>query len=182
MARTTSRQLQAWNQRLRHPLALAVNLSGRQFESEQLVQQLAALGQPPLELELTETLLVAEPERARQQLQQLVGAGLRIAIDDFGTGYSSLSYLKQFPFQILKIDRAFVRNVDSDERNAAIVTAVLQMAQQLQLRVVAEGVETEAERAFLAHHGCHEAHTNSRGLCTRLRTPKLPQYGSHVLW
>ncbi|PSP16080.1 MAG: hypothetical protein BRC58_10090 [Cyanobacteria bacterium QS_8_64_29] len=90
-------------------------------------------------------------------MQQLVGAGLRIAIDDFGTGYSSLSYLKQFPFQILKIDRAFVRHVDSDERNAAIVTAVLQMAQQLQLRVVAEGVETEAERAFLAHHGCPEA-------------------------
>lgn len=142
-------------------LRVAVNLSVQQFCQPQLVQTVAQILQATrlapeaLELELTETSLLQNESSAIATLNKLKALGIHIAIDDFGTGYASLSYLKQFPFDVLKIDRCFIRNVHSESYNNAITTAVLQMANRLNLRVVAEGVETEAELAFLRHHCCH---------------------------
>jgi EAL domain-containing protein (putative c-di-GMP-specific phosphodiesterase class I) len=96
------------------------------------------------------------PEVAIATLSELKSRGIQISIDDFGTGYSSLSYLGQLPFDILKIDRSFVSSLTQDAKNAAITTAILQMAQSLNLKVVAEGVETEAELAFFYGHQCDQ--------------------------
>jgi EAL domain-containing protein (putative c-di-GMP-specific phosphodiesterase class I) len=95
-----------------------------------------------------------EPENALEMLQSLKALGLKLSIDDFGTGYSSLSTLKQFPIDLLKIDRSFVRDLPDDESDASIVEAILAMAHALGLGVVAEGVETEAQRVFLVQRGC----------------------------
>lgn len=103
-----------------------------------------------------ESILMQNPLKASQKLHALKMSGVKIAIDDFGTGYSSLSYLRQFPCDILKIDRSFIRNLNNDSINPAIVKAIIQMAHSLNLKVVAEGVETEAELAFLCQHPCDE--------------------------
>ena len=94
------------------------------------------------------------PERAIEQLKALGALGIEISIDDFGTGYSSLAYLKLLPIQILKLDRAFVRDIETDENDAVISAATLALAHALGLKVVAEGVETEGQRDFLTSHGC----------------------------
>jgi EAL domain-containing protein (putative c-di-GMP-specific phosphodiesterase class I) len=109
-----------------------------------------------LELEITESALMQNPEGAIATLHELKQLGIVISIDDFGTGYSSLSYLKQFPFDILKIDRSFVCQLAQDTKNAAITTAILQLAHTLNLKVVAEGVETQEELDFLYGHQCDE--------------------------
>jgi EAL domain-containing protein (putative c-di-GMP-specific phosphodiesterase class I) len=96
------------------------------------------------------------PEAAIATLSELKSLGILLSIDDFGTGYSSLSYLRQFPFDVLKIDRSFVSHLSKDTKNAAITTAILQLARSLNLKVVAEGVETEAELAFFQRHQCDE--------------------------
>ena len=108
-------------------------------------------------MELTESVLMADPERANQVLQQLHAMGIRISIDDFGTGYSSLSYLKRFPAQTVKIDRSFIRGLPEDKNDAAITQAVIAMAHSLGLAVVAEGVETHAQLQMLRLLGCDEA-------------------------
>jgi EAL domain-containing protein (putative c-di-GMP-specific phosphodiesterase class I) len=137
-----------------------VNLSGRQFSqadlSQRIVQVLETTGLNPdaLELELTESILVQNASMAIATLNELKQLGIHIAIDDFGTGYASLSYLKQFPFDTLKIDRCFVQDVTSDTQNRAIMTAVIQLAHNLNLKVTAEGVETHAELAFLSQQQC----------------------------
>ena len=160
--RTACRQFAHWNAQLRSPLQVAINLSARQFDRADLAQNLSAICQEAglnprnLELEVTETLLVQDIDRARQQLAQLSQLGIATALDDFGTGYASLNYLKQLPFQTLKIDRAFVQNLNTDRHNAAIAVAIMQMAERLNLRIVAEGLETEAELQFLQQHPCHE--------------------------
>ncbi|MEO0948282.1 MAG: EAL domain-containing protein [Cyanobacteria bacterium J06641_5] len=163
VCREASRQVRRWQEAYELPLVLAVNLDDAQFSSPNLDRTLAniltASDFDPnlLELEVTESLLVSDPQRAQQQLRALKGMGIKIAIDDFGTGYSSLSYLRQFPFDILKIDRCFVQNLHLDEKNGAIAVAIAQMAASLELRVVAEGVEAEAELTFLRQHPCNEA-------------------------
>ncbi len=158
---TACQQTKIWNQKFNQSLAIAVNISSRQFREdlrERLVDILQATQLDPkyLELELTESILVQNPSAATQKLQELQSLGIKVAIDDFGTGYSSLSYLRQFPFQILKIDQCFVRNLTDDAKNAAITIAIMQMAHSLQFRVIAEGVETEAELAFLRQYPCDE--------------------------
>lgn len=139
---------------------ISVNLSSVQFNQPDLSTKIAQLlretelNPQQLELELTETALMQDAETAIATLNELKQLGIRIAIDDFGTGYSSLSYLKQFPIDTLKIDNCFVRGVITDAKNQAILTAVIQMAHDLELEVVAEGVETEAELQLLKAYGC----------------------------
>ena len=160
--RTACEQLKIWQSKYAQDLVIAVNLSSRQFVEPNLREHLGTILQETqldpkyLELELTEGMLVQNPPLAKQKLEALNLLGIKIAIDDFGTGYSSLSYLQQFPFEILKIDQCFVRNLTEDATNAAITIAIMQMAHSLNFRVIAEGVETEAELAFLRQHPCDE--------------------------
>jgi diguanylate cyclase (GGDEF)-like protein/PAS domain S-box-containing protein len=139
---------------------MAVNLSGRQFRGGALISYVSDLLEekaiPPtsLELEITESILMEDSALAVSSLRELGELGLKLAVDDFGTGYSSLSYLKQFPLNVLKVDRSFVRDVTSDQDDAAIVDAILAMSKRLKLEVVAEGVETIEQLEFLKGHGC----------------------------
>jgi diguanylate cyclase (GGDEF)-like protein len=159
---TACRQMKAWSEAGLGLIRIAVNLSGRQFNQLNLCQSIIEtlvktdLDPSCLELELTESTLVKNPERAIQRLNSLKEIGVQIAIDDFGTGYSSLSYLHQFPFDTLKIDRSFVFNLTKNYKNRAITTALIQMAHQLRLNVIAEGVETAEELMFMQQHECDE--------------------------
>lgn len=145
------------------PVPIAVNLSARQLQSPGLVDMVRKIfdesGVDPalIELEITESSLMHNTDEAVVLLNALKKTGLRISIDDFGTGYSSLAYLKRFPVDTLKIDRTFVRDIAVDESDAAIARAIITMAHQLSLKVVAEGVETAEQLAFLVKNGCDEA-------------------------
>jgi diguanylate cyclase (GGDEF)-like protein len=153
-------QLKEWREAGHPQLRLSLNLSARQFQHEGLVdevrQVLARLELAPeaLEFELTESLLMDDAGRSLEVIQALRGLGSSISIDDFGTGYSSLSYLKKFPIQALKIDRSFVRDIATDPDDAAIVRAIVSLADRLRLQVVAEGVEDSAQHEFLRREGC----------------------------
>jgi len=155
------RQAAVWMQR-GHDIPVAINVSALQFQQAHFVDRvanvLAVSGLPAhlLELELTESILVQDAAEALYRLQALARLGLRLSIDDFGTGYSSLAYLKRFPIGKLKIDRSFVSGLPGDDSDAGIVRAILQMARALGKRVIAEGVETEAQRQFLQDAGCDE--------------------------
>ena len=139
---------------------MSVNLSACQLRAPGLIDQIQAalarhgLGPGDLELEITESTAMANPEHAIAQLHALREAGVMLAIDDFGTGYSSLAYLKRLPIQTLKLDRSFVRDIETDPNDAAISAATLALAHSMGLEVVAEGVETEGQRHFLATHRC----------------------------
>jgi diguanylate cyclase (GGDEF)-like protein/PAS domain S-box-containing protein len=154
------RQTQAWLAEGLGPLSVAVNVSPRQFQRAGLVQliefALSSSGLPAscLRIEVTEGLLVSRQAETRQILEQLRAMGVKIALDDFGTGYASLSYLKTFPFDILKIDRSFVQNLETDSADRAMVSAVLTMARSLGISVVAEGVENRAQLEILREAGC----------------------------
>jgi diguanylate cyclase (GGDEF)-like protein len=143
-------------------MPVSVNVSALQFQQADFNDRVATvlreqgLAGGLLELELTESILVHEANEALARLSQLSRLGVRLAIDDFGTGYSSLSYLKRFPIDRLKIDRSFVSGVPGTESDAAIVRAIVQLAQALGMKVIAEGVETEPQRAFLLELGCDE--------------------------
>jgi EAL domain-containing protein (putative c-di-GMP-specific phosphodiesterase class I) len=143
-------------------IPLAINVSAVQFRQEgfcELVRKvLRETGLVPqcLELELTESLLLSNEDVMFSVLQELQALGVRLAIDDFGTGYSSLSYLKKFPVNKLKIDRSFIRDVAMNPDDAAITTAIISMAKSLNLNVIAEGVENEAQMSFLRAHQCDE--------------------------
>lgn len=142
---------------------VSVNLSGYQLRQGKIVslvrQVLAETGLAPqlLELELTESQLLDSVEHIISTFQQLHQLGVKLAIDDFGTGYSSLSYLKRFPVDYVKIDQAFIRGLQEGSQDAAIIRAIIAMAKSLGLKVVAEGVETQEQLAFLHDHGCDEA-------------------------
>jgi EAL domain-containing protein (putative c-di-GMP-specific phosphodiesterase class I) len=140
---------------------MAVNLSGQNFIRKNLLGIIGRiiadtrLDPHYLELELTESVLMKNVRETASTLRVLKDMGLHISIDDFGTGYSSLSYLKRFPLDTLKIDQSFIREITTDPDNAAITTAIIAMAHSLKLRVIAEGVETEEQLAFLRGHGCN---------------------------
>lgn len=141
---------------------------------------LAETGLAPgyLELELTESLLLSSADVTPAVMQELREMGVSLAIDDFGTGYSSLSYLKQFRVRKLKIDRSFIRDIATDTDDAAITTAIIRMARSLNLRVVAEGVETSAQVAFLRRHECDWIQGNYCGRpMSPDRVPELRQAG-----
>jgi diguanylate cyclase (GGDEF)-like protein/PAS domain S-box-containing protein len=156
------RQAARWREELpgSGDLSMAVNVSGRQIASPNLVQHvaqsLAASGLAPeaLILELTETVLVHEADLAAHRLEELQGLGVRLAVDDFGTGYSSLSYLRQFPFDILKVDKSFVATITDADAIPAIVRGLLELGRTLGLDTVAEGVENIVQRDALQAHGC----------------------------
>ncbi|MGA2939449.1 MAG: EAL domain-containing protein [Syntrophobacteraceae bacterium] len=142
------------------PRRMAVNISSIQFRPQRLVAaitsalKVSGLDARWLEIELTESAIMKNMEEASGILRELKQMGLRVAIDDFGTGYSSLAHLKRFPLDILKIDRSFIREIPGDRDNEAITTAIIAMAQSLNLEVIAEGVETEEQLSFLRDHGC----------------------------
>lgn len=153
--RTACSQCKSW-QKLGFPQArVSINLSARQFQQPNLVQLIAdalagsKLDPNCLELELTENVVMKNPEQAAATLRRLKEIGVRISLDDFGTGYSSLSYLKNLPIDGLKIDRSFVRDLTSDPNDAAIIMAVITLAHSLKLKVIAEGVENEEQLSFL---------------------------------
>ena len=156
------RQLKQWHQAKVRVPKVSVNISARQFSDGQLGTRIATIlkdtGLPPacLELELTESILMREVSEALQILASLKNLGLSIAVDDFGTGYSSLNYLKQFPIDVLKIDRTFVDGLPEGEQDAQIARAIIAMAHSLNLAVIAEGVETHEQLNFLREHGCDE--------------------------
>ncbi|WP_161783249.1 bifunctional diguanylate cyclase/phosphodiesterase [Massilia sp. BSC265] len=141
---------------------VSVNLSARQFQQAGLAQRVRAaledsgLAPEGLELEITESTVMHDTEDAADVLRSLRELGVTVSIDDFGTGYSSLSYLKRFPLDVLKIDRAFVRDMESDATGVAIIRAIITLAHSLGLSAVAEGVETEEQVAFLKENGCDE--------------------------
>jgi diguanylate cyclase (GGDEF)-like protein len=159
---TACRQIRRWRERGIGPLSVAVNLSARQFRMENLDATVAriiaetGIDASLLELELTESLLMDNAEATVLTLRNLVRSGVRLSIDDFGTGYSSLAYLKQFPLDALKIDRAFVAEATTNPDDAAITLAIINIGHSLGLKVIAEGVETQAQLEFLRANGCDE--------------------------
>ncbi len=160
--KTACSQARKWLDDGIYTVPVAVNVSAVQFRQEGFCELIKKVLQetclPPqyLELELTESLLLSNEDVMFSVLQELKEMGLKLAIDDFGTGYSSLSYLKQFPVNKLKIDRSFIRDISTNSDDAAITTAIINMAKSLNLKVIAEGVETEAQMSFLREHRCDE--------------------------
>ena len=154
------RQIVAWESEGFSGYRVAINLSTKQLQSTSLTEEIKSIMQKhqvdgyKLELEITETAAMSNPELAVQQLQALRDLGIRISIDDFGTGYSSLAYLKRLPIHTLKLDKSFVRDIEIDPNDAAICIATVALAHNLGLTVVAEGVETEIQRDYLIQHGC----------------------------
>ncbi|HUF80785.1 MAG TPA: EAL domain-containing protein, partial [Burkholderiales bacterium] len=160
--REATAQARRWQESGMPGVRVAVNLSARQFRDPALGQHvaraLAEAGLDPrlLELEITESMVMQEPEKATALLKELKAMGLYLSIDDFGTGYSSLAYLKRFPIDSLKIDRSFIKGIPADTDDLAITQAVIAMAHGLRLRTVAEGVETEEQLDWLKRFGCEE--------------------------
>ena len=158
---TACAQLKAWERDIntRH-LKLAINVSPRQFRQADFVDQVretllrSKVDPDMLDLELTESLVLDNIDDTIVKMQALKEIGVHFSMDDFGTGYSSLSYLTQLPLDQLKIDQSFVRNIGVKHSDAAIVQTIIGMASNLGMEVIAEGVETEEQRAFLEQHGC----------------------------
>jgi EAL domain-containing protein (putative c-di-GMP-specific phosphodiesterase class I) len=158
--RTACAQNRAWQNAGIKPFRVAVNLSGRQFDQEGLIEVISSAlrdtGVDPqyLELEITESTIMQNPEKAVTTLQKLKEMGIYLSIYDFGTGYSSLGNLRKFPLDTLRTDRSFVMNITTDSDDAAITTAIIAMAHNLKLGVIAEGVVSEDQQSFLRDQGC----------------------------
>jgi diguanylate cyclase len=150
-----------WQQTTHLPIRVSVNLSARQFRQQDLTNRIGTILQETglnpdlLVLELTETSVMENVEATVLALQGIRAMGVHISIDDFGTGYSSLSYLKRFPIDTLKIDQSFIQDITTNSNDAAIAKAIIAMAQSLQLKVIAEGVETPSQSSFLRQSGCY---------------------------
>jgi len=161
MLDTACQQLKVWKTQELPPVRLAINISPRQMEQPDFVEHILAalhqhgLDQGMLEVEITENLIMKDVERTVEKLKQLSASGIKIAIDDFGTGYSSLNYLKKFPIHTIKIDQSFIADIERDG-DTSIVTAIIAMAKGLHLNLIAEGVETENQLAFLRRMECDE--------------------------
>lgn len=158
---TACRQLAAWGKsELTRDLVLAVNVSGQQFRMHDFVERVSAAVRahqiPPaqLKLELTESVVLGDVADVVTKMHALKAMGVQLSLDDFGKGYSSLSYLKRLPLDQLKIDQSFVRDITSDLNDAVMVQTIIDLGTNFRLNVIAEGVETEAQLAFLKHHGC----------------------------
>ena len=162
VVRTVCEQIKAWQSQDLALYPISINLSARQFQQQNLdscvgkTLQLTGIDPRLLEFELTESILMKEAETTATALRNLKAFGVQISMDDFGTGYSSLAYLKRFPLDVIKIDRAFIRDVTTDTDDATITVAMIKLAHSLGLRVVAEGVETKPQLDFLIKHGCDE--------------------------
>lgn len=160
---TACEQNMAWQRQGLPPVKMAVNISARQFSDPDLLEHiqdaLRKSGMEPslLELELTESMVMLDPEHTIQTLRQLREIGVRTALDDFGVGYSSLAQIKGFPIDTLKVDRSFIRNLPESDHDRAITEAIINMARTLSLTVIAEGVETEAQETFLRGISCDES-------------------------
>jgi diguanylate cyclase (GGDEF)-like protein len=158
--KTAMKQITKWYQEGLEPGTLAINLSMRELRSDDFIQilqeSMEAIGFKPewLELEITEGQVMINPEEAIIKLEQISNMGIKIVIDDFGTGYSSLAYLKRLPVDKLKIDQSFVKGVPDDKEDVAIVKAIIALAKSLGLDLIAEGVETDAQKEFLLESGC----------------------------
>ena len=162
VVRTACRQSMAWRRAGLAPLTVSVNVSARQFEEKRLVERIAGAlrdsGLPPdgLEIEVTESLIMRDLGRSVETMRELEAMGMSLSVDDFGTGYSSLSALKSFPISRLKIDKSFVADLAHSADDQAIAAAVISLGHKLNLRVIAEGVETEQQRDFLRANDCDE--------------------------
>jgi len=160
--REACQQIVKWEQLGHPPISVAVNLSPLQFKQDNLVSMvdeiITTTGIDPtiLELEITESMIMDGIDKATSTMVELTKLGIQLAIDDFGTGYSSLSYLRYFPLSKLKIDKCFIERVTSDDDDAALASAVIALAHSLNLKVVAEGIETEAQAEFLRQKSCHQ--------------------------
>ena len=158
--RTACLQNAAWQEAGFEPIVISVNISNRQFSQKNLIDVVtgalhnADLNPEYLDMEITESMIMQEPEAAIATLQELKNMGVHISMDDFGTGYSSLNYLRFVPLNAIKIDRSFVMNLAESQSNAAIIEAIIALSHSLNLKVVAEGVETEQQLTFLKSRGC----------------------------
>jgi EAL domain-containing protein (putative c-di-GMP-specific phosphodiesterase class I) len=163
VAREAAAQLKRWREAGLDAFPITINVSARQFKSVRLLEMLhraladSGLSPQDMEIELTESALVAEGDTTNSALQAVADAGFRLVVDDFGTGYSNLAYLKRFDIAKLKIDQSFVRDVMSDPDDAAITRGIIGLARSLGLRVVAEGVEHQSQLDYLLASGCVEA-------------------------
>ena len=162
MLEAACRDARRWIEHGAEPLPIAINLSAQQFDDPRLLDDmdhvLLQTGFDPfqLEVEITETAVMADPEKAMKLLQQIRERGIGVAIDDFGMGHSSLAYLKRFPADTLKIDRAFVRDIVESQNDLAIATAIIAMGHTMGMKVIAEGVETHEQLEILRRCGCDD--------------------------
>jgi EAL domain-containing protein (putative c-di-GMP-specific phosphodiesterase class I) len=163
VAEEACHQLQAWQDAGLALSRIAINISPFHFQDEELPVRLEAiiartsLSGDSLEVEITETAVMGDPQKATNMLERIRALGIDVSVDDFGTGYSSLAYLKRFPINAIKIDRAFVAELGTNPEDAAIVKTIVALAKTLNLEVIAEGVETKEQWEFLAEAGCEIA-------------------------
>ena len=175
-------QAKSWQNKGLAAITMAVNISAQEFLQKDFVESVRAalietrLQPQFLELEITESVLMKDTEAARKTLHQLKQLGVILAVDDFGTGYSSLSYLQRLPIDVLKIDQSFVQNIESAEDDGIIVSAIISMANSLNLRVIAEGIENANQLAFLKAHHCQEGQGYFFG-----HPLKAEQFSAHLL-
>ena len=160
--REACRQLRSWTEQGLGHLTIAVNVSIQQFSREDFLESVlselrhVSVKPQQLELEITESLLMRNVDDTTACMKRFRAAGMSLSIDDFGTGYSSLGYLRQFPVNALKIDRSFVEELHTNDDDAAICAAIIAMARELELKVIAEGVENEEQLRFLREHRCDQ--------------------------